>query len=113
MQPQADNTAQPRKTVLTVKHSMQGRWEVCDAAQEQKPLADFDSRDDALEYARGVASVHDHVLAVRPRPARELLDDGRWIAARMQHEPESPTRLERLHARNGRMPDGGRLGSPA
>jgi hypothetical protein len=55
MQPQADKTTQTHKTVLTVKHSMQGRWEVCDAAQEERPLADFDTRDDALEYARGVA----------------------------------------------------------
>jgi len=56
MQPQPDKTAQSHQTVLTVKHSMQGRWEVCDAGQEEKPLADFDSRDDALEYARGIAS---------------------------------------------------------
>ena len=56
MEPQTDKTAQSHQTVLTVKHSMQGRWEVCDAGQEEKPLADFDSRDDALEYARGIAS---------------------------------------------------------
>ena len=53
--------------------------------------------------ARGVPGIDDHLLAVRPRPARELLDDRRRVAARMQDEPESPTRLERLHERNRRM----------
>ena len=55
MQPQVDKDGHSHKTVLTVKHSMQGRWEVCDAALE-KPLADFENRDDALQYARGVAT---------------------------------------------------------
>ncbi len=55
MQPQVNQDGQSHKTVLTVKHSMQGRWEVCDAALE-KPLADFETRDDALEYARGIAT---------------------------------------------------------
>jgi len=55
MEPRADKASDSRKTVLTVKHSMQGRWEVCDTAL-QKPLADFGSREDALDYARGVAA---------------------------------------------------------
>ena len=55
MQPQVDKDTRSGKTVLTVKHSMQGRWEVCDSALE-KPLADFETRDDALEYARGIAT---------------------------------------------------------
>jgi hypothetical protein len=55
MEPQADKTTHPHRTVLTVKHSMQGRWEVCDEALEE-PLADFEHRDDALEYARGIAT---------------------------------------------------------
>ena len=55
MQPQVDKDRHSNRTVLTVKHSMQGRWEVCDAALE-KPLADFENRDDALEYARGIAT---------------------------------------------------------
>jgi hypothetical protein len=55
MQPQVDKDGHSSKTVLTVKHSMQGRWEVCDAALE-KPLADFENRDEALDYARGIAT---------------------------------------------------------
>lgn len=56
MQPQVDKKdGHSSKTVLTVKHSMQGRWEVCDSALE-KPLADFENRDEAVEYARGIAT---------------------------------------------------------
>jgi hypothetical protein len=44
-----------RETKFTVKHSGQGRWVVCEGGFE-KPLADFDKRDDAIEYARGVAA---------------------------------------------------------
>jgi hypothetical protein len=54
--------------------------------------------------ARGVPRVGDQLLAVRPRPARELLDDRRRVVARMQDEPQSPSRLERLHACHRRMP---------
>lgn len=54
MEPRVDKDSHADRTVLTVKHSMGGRWEVCDAALE-KPLADFSERDDALDYARGIA----------------------------------------------------------
>lgn len=55
MEPRVDKESHSQRTVLTVKHSMVGRWEVCDTALE-KPLADFDKRDDALDYARGIAA---------------------------------------------------------
>jgi len=58
-------------------------------------------------YARGVAVVHHQLFAVRPRPARELLDDRRRVAARMQDEPQSPSRLDRLHGRNRRRTGNG------
>ncbi len=54
MEPRIDKESHSKRTVLTVKHSMVGRWEVCDTALE-KPLADFDKRDEALDYARGIA----------------------------------------------------------
>jgi hypothetical protein len=41
-------------TVFTVKRSGRGRWAVCESGFE-KPLAEFDERVDALEYARGIA----------------------------------------------------------
>ena len=44
-----------RETKFTVKQSAQGGWVVCEGGFE-KPLADFDKRDDAIEYARGVAA---------------------------------------------------------
>ena len=43
------------ETMFIVKQSGQGRWVVCEGGFE-KPLADFDKRDDAIEYARGVAA---------------------------------------------------------
>ena len=36
---------------FTVKQSGQGSWVVCEGGFE-KPLADFDNRDDAIDYAR-------------------------------------------------------------
>jgi hypothetical protein len=58
---------------------------------------------DALWHALGLAGVHNHLLAVRPRPAHEPLGDRRRVVARMQDEPESATRLKRLHGRNPRI----------
>lgn len=55
MEPRVSKDTHSQKTVLTVKHSMQGRWEVCDTALEE-PLADFEQRDQALDYARGIAT---------------------------------------------------------
>ncbi len=55
MEPRVDKATHSNRTVLTVKQSMRGRWEVCDTALE-KPLADFGNRDDALDYARGIAT---------------------------------------------------------
>lgn len=42
-------------TVFTVRKSAQGRWAVCESGFE-KPLAEFEERDDAIEYARGMAA---------------------------------------------------------
>lgn len=55
MEPRVDKHTHGQKTVLTVKHSMRGRWEVCDAALEE-PLADFEQRQEAVDYARGIAA---------------------------------------------------------
>lgn len=55
MQPRIEKESPSKRTVLTVKHSMLGRWEVCDIALD-RPLADFRKRDEALDYARGVAA---------------------------------------------------------
>lgn len=41
-------------TIFTVKKSGRGRWAVCESGFE-KPLAEFDERVDAIEYARGIA----------------------------------------------------------
>ncbi len=41
--------------VFTVKKSLRGTWAVCETGFE-KPLAEFEERDDALEYARGLAA---------------------------------------------------------
>jgi len=56
-------------TELTVKRSTLGRWEVCEAGFE-KALADFDTRDDAIHYARGIAST-------RPRASIDAEPDDR------------------------------------
>ncbi len=42
-------------TAFTVKRSTEGRWAVCETGYEE-PLAEFDARDDAIEYARGIAA---------------------------------------------------------
>jgi hypothetical protein len=41
-------------TVFTVKRSAHGRWAVCETGFEE-PLAEFEERNDAIEYARGIA----------------------------------------------------------
>lgn len=43
------------ETAFTVKRQRQGRWSVCETGFEE-PLAEFDERDDALDYARDMAS---------------------------------------------------------
>lgn len=40
---------------ITVKRDPHGRWAVCESGFEAA-IAEFDQRDDALEYARGIAS---------------------------------------------------------
>jgi hypothetical protein len=54
-------------TELMVKRMSGGRWEVCESGFE-KPLADFDNREDAIEYARGIA-------ATRPRASIDAEPD--------------------------------------
>jgi len=49
------DASEVRETKFTVKQSAQGRWGVCEGGFE-KPLAEFDERDDAIDYARGVAT---------------------------------------------------------
>jgi hypothetical protein len=41
--------------VFTVKKSEQGRWAVCETGFEE-PLAEFEERGEAIEYARGMAA---------------------------------------------------------
>lgn len=41
--------------VFTVKKSPRGTWAVCETGTPL-PLAEFDERDDAIEYARGIAA---------------------------------------------------------
>jgi hypothetical protein len=55
-------------TVFTVKRSGRGRWAVCESGFE-KPLAEFDERVDALEYARGIAGT-------KPRASIDAEGDG-------------------------------------
>lgn len=55
MQPRVDKESAAKRTVLTVKHSMLGSWEVRDTALD-KPLAAFDQREQALDFARGLAA---------------------------------------------------------
>ena len=52
---ESGDASEARKTKFTVKQSEQGRWAVCEAGFE-RPLAEFDQRDDAIDYARGVAA---------------------------------------------------------
>jgi hypothetical protein len=52
---------------------------------------------DLTGQARGVPGVGDQLLAVRPRPACELLGDRRRVIARVEDEPESPNPLDRRH----------------
>ena len=40
---------------ITVKRDARGRWAVCESGFEAA-IADFDDREDAIEYARGIAS---------------------------------------------------------
>jgi hypothetical protein len=44
-----------QETKFTVKRSEQGPWVVCETGF-RKSLAEFGSRDDAIEYARGLAA---------------------------------------------------------
>ncbi len=57
-----------RQIVFTVKKSPRGTWAVCETGFE-KPLAEFDERDAALEYARGIA-------VTKPRASIEAAGDG-------------------------------------
>ena len=41
--------------LFTVKKSARGTWAVCESGYE-KPLAEFEERTDALDYARGLAA---------------------------------------------------------
>jgi len=41
--------------LFTVKKSPGGTWAVCETGL-QVPLAEFDEREDAIEYARGIAA---------------------------------------------------------
>jgi hypothetical protein len=52
---ESGDPSEVREIKFTVKQSGQGSWVVCEGGFE-KPLADFDNRDDAIEYARGVAA---------------------------------------------------------
>lgn len=54
--------------VFTVKKSVRGTWAVCETGFE-KPLAEFEERDDALEYARGLAGT-------KPRASVDAEGDG-------------------------------------
>lgn len=56
-------------TLITVKRDPRGRWAVCESGFDA-PIADFDEREDAIEYARGIAST-------KPRASidAEALDD--------------------------------------
>jgi len=56
------------QVVFTVKKSTGGAWAVCETGFE-KPLAEFDVRDDAVEYARGIA-------ATKPRASVDAEGDG-------------------------------------
>lgn len=49
------DTSEVRETKFTVKQSGQGPWAVCEAGFE-KALAEFDEREEAIEYARGLAA---------------------------------------------------------
>jgi len=40
---------------ITVRRDERGRWAVCESGFEAA-IADFDEREDAIEYARGIAS---------------------------------------------------------
>jgi hypothetical protein len=44
-----------QETKFTVKRSEQGCWAVCETGF-RKSLAEFGNRDDAIEYARGIAA---------------------------------------------------------
>ena len=52
---ESGDASEGRETKFTVKQSAQGRWGVCEGGFE-KPLAEFDQRDDAIDYARGLAA---------------------------------------------------------
>jgi len=52
---ESGDTSEARETKFTVKQSEQGRWAVCEAGF-QRPLAEFEQRDDAIDYARGIAA---------------------------------------------------------
>jgi hypothetical protein len=56
------------QVVFTVKKSPRGTWAVCETGL-QVPLAEFDERDDAIEYARGIA-------ATKPRASVDADGDG-------------------------------------
>jgi hypothetical protein len=49
------DASEVRETKFTVKQSGQSRWVVYETGFE-KPLAEFDQRDDAIGYARGLAA---------------------------------------------------------
>ena len=57
------------QVVFTVKKSRNGAWAVCESGFE-KSLAEFDERDDAIEYARGLA-------ATKPRASVDAEGDDR------------------------------------
>lgn len=52
---------------FTVKKSTEGRWAVCETGF-QEPLAEFEERDEAIEYARGIA-------ATKPRASVDAESD--------------------------------------
>ncbi len=49
---------QKAATVFSVKQIKQDRWDVCEEGFE-KPLASFDSLEDANKYARNLANIKD------------------------------------------------------
>jgi hypothetical protein len=51
----SDDEPEVRETKFTVKLAGPGNWVVCEAGFEE-PLAEFEERDEAIEYARGVAA---------------------------------------------------------